>query len=66
MFNFFKPVFRHIAAAAVGALAGLVTAKTGVAFPPETTEPIIAAATIGVYGAVNHGIKAAGTLLKKK
>lgn len=57
MGNAFKVVLRHFVAAAVGGAAGIVTAKTGVALGPETTEPVIAAATIGVYGAVNHAIK---------
>lgn len=51
------PALRHILAAAVGAGAGWVTAKTGVVMGPEVIDPVTAAATIGVYGAVNHAIK---------
>lgn len=57
MKRIFVPVLRHILAATIGAVAGWVTTKTGVILGPDVIDPVVAAATIGVYGAANHIIK---------
>lgn len=55
MFDAFRPFFSRIIAAAVAALAGTLTAKTGITIDPATQGTISTAVTVGVYG-VTHKV----------